>query len=211
MDPEELAAVGERAREQLAARHDVREVVLASVRPTIQASAASIRATHRGEFDLATTRRDEAAAHLVRANGALVAAPEARFAGNLRDAEKEYVEASITLAFVRGDALPTMDSLDVDAAAYLNGLCEAASELRRAALDAMRRGDLPAGERYLATMDDVYGLLVTIDFPDAVTGGLRRNTDALRAVLERTRADVTTTAVAARLQQAIEQAAPPAS
>jgi translin len=37
----------------------------------------------------------------------------------------------------------------------------------------------------------VYGVLVTMDFPDAITGGLRRSTDALRAVLERTRGDLT--------------------
>jgi translin len=138
----------------------------------------------------------------------LVAQPDVRFYGNIRDAEKEYAEAAITLAFVRGDALPTAEELGIEDAPYLNGMAEAASELRRAALDELRRSNLPAAEHLLATMDDVYSMLLTIDFADALTGGLRRTTDALRAVLERTRSDLTTAAVAMRLQAAIEKASP---
>ena len=104
-----------------------------------------------------------------------------------------------------GDPLPTADELGVDVQPYLNGMAEAASELRRQVLDCLRAGDSGAGRELLATMDDVYALLVTVDYPDAVTGGLRRTTDALRAVLERTRGDVTNAVVAARLQAAVQQ------
>ncbi len=126
-------------------------------------------------------------------------------AGYSQDALKEYAEASLTLALVRGSELPSAEQLEVQAAAYLNGLAEAASELRRYILDGLRNGDSTDSERLLTAMDDVYGLLVTVDYPDAVTGGLRRTTDALRAVLERTRGDLTTTLRQVQLVTALRQ------
>jgi translin len=100
--------------------------------------------------------------------------------------------------------MPTAEELGVPVASYLNGMAEAASELRRQVLDLLRAGDSARAEELFATMDDVYAVLVTVDYPDAVTGGLRRTTDALRAVLERTRGDVTNAVIAARLQAAVE-------
>jgi len=126
-------------------------------------------------------------------------------AGLLYDAEKEYAEAALLMALAAGGALPGHVGLDVPAAAWLNGLAEAASELRRHILDLLRAGELARAEALFAAMEDVYGALVTVDFPDAVTGGLRRTTDALRAVLERTRSDLTTTLLHARLQARIER------
>jgi translin len=102
------------------------------------------------------------------------------------------------------DALPSATVLDVAPSAWLNGLAEAASELRRNCLDRLRAGELERAESLLSAMDDVYAALVTVDHPDAVTGGLRRTTDAFRAVLERTRGDLTVTLVQARLQAALE-------
>ena len=129
-----------------------------------------------------------AAAYLAEADAALVGHPDVRYAGFIHDAKKEFAEANLTLAFVGGNPIPTADELGVEVQAYLNGMSEAASELRRQTLDCLRRDDNEEAERLLAVMDDVYGVLITIDFPDALTGGLRRSTDALRAVLERTRA-----------------------
>jgi translin len=200
----EIAALGAAARRRFEDKHNARETTIASSRRAIQACAASIRATHRGEFDAAQQLADEAAAHLAQADAATEAEPEVRTTGPLYDAKKEYVEARLTLAFVRESRLPTIDDLGVDAAAYLNGMSEAASELRREILDCLRHGHLDRAEQLMAVMDDVYSVLVTIDYPDGVTGGLRRTTDALRAVLERTRGDLTTTIVAARLQAAID-------
>jgi len=113
--------------------------------------------------------------------------------GIIRDAHKEYAEASITLALVNGKSLPSPKTLRVDDAAYLNGLGEAVGEIRRYLLDSMRRGDLSRGEELLGIMDDIYSTLVTMDYPDAITGGLRRTTDMVRGVLERTRSDLTLT------------------
>jgi translin len=141
------------------------------------------------------------------AQGALRPHPAVAFAGFLHDAEKEYAEARLVAALIGKAPLPGHAALGVEVAAWLNGLAEAASELRRHLLDRLRGGEVDRAEELLTAMDDVYALLVTIDYPDAITGGLRRTTDMLRAVLERTRGDLTTTVLQARLQAALERRA----
>jgi translin len=202
----EIADLGKRAREAFDEKHHAREITISASRRAIQACAASIRATHRGEFESARTLAVEARDHLREADAALVGHPDVRTNGPLYDAKKELAEAWLTLALVRNEPLPTPDDLSIEIAAYCNGLAEAASELRRQLLDRLRQGDLARAEELMGAMDEIYSLLVTIDYPDGVTGGLRRTTDALRAVLERTRGDLTTSMVAARLQSAIESA-----
>jgi translin len=201
---EEIQAGGEWARGVLESKHKARETTLAACRKTIQACAASIRAVHRDEFDTAEELGAQAAAHLAEAMAAVQEHPDIRHAGFVHDAAKEYAEARMTLAFVRGDPLPSADQLGVEVQAYLNGMAEAASELRRYVLDQLRRGTHERGDELLGYMDEVYSLLVTIDFPDAMTGGLRRTTDALRGVLERTRGDLTTSLLQSRLLAGIE-------
>lgn len=201
---DEIAAAGEWARDALEAKHRARETALAACRRTIQACAASIRAVHRDEFDRAEELAAQAEAHLAEAGEAVGAHPDIRYAGFVHDATKEYAEARLTLAFVRGDPLPRGAELGVEVQAFLNGMAEAASELRRYLLDQLRRGRPERGEDLLATMDEVYALLVTIDFPEAMTGHLRRTTDQLRAVLERTRGDLTTSLLQTRLLEGIE-------
>ncbi len=132
--------------------------------------------------------------------------PAVAHAGFLHDAEKEYAEAVLTRGLVEGSTLPDHEALRVGLPAWLNGLAEAASELRRHLLDRLREGSPAPAEAYLAAMEDVYEALVALDYPDALTCGLRRSADALRAVLERTRSDVTTTVLQQRLQQALEAA-----
>jgi translin len=202
----EIASLGEAARAAFEDKHRAREVTIAASRKAIQACAKSIRATHRGEYDIAEELATEARDHLSEADEALVGHPDVRTTGPLYDAKKELAEAWLTLALVRDRPLPDPDELKIDIAPYCNGLAEAASELRRQLLDRLRSGDMSRAETLMGAMDDIYSLLVTIDYPDGVTGGLRRTTDALRAVLERTRGDLTTAMVAARLQGAIESA-----
>jgi len=201
---DDIQGAGEWARGVLESKHKARETTLAACRKTIQACAASIRAVHREEYDTAEELSAQAAAHLGEALAAVAEHPDIRFAGFVHDASKEYAEARMTLAFVRGDPLPTADDLGVEVQAYLNGMAEAASELRRYTLDLLRRGRPERGEELLGYMDEVYSLLITIDFPDAMTGGLRRTTDALRGVLERTRGDLTTSLLQSRLLAGIE-------
>jgi translin len=203
---EEIARAGKSISAVLDEKHRARELTLRASRSTIQCSAASIRATQRGEFDLADKLAADAAGHLQQADEAVAAHLDVRHGGYLHDAKKEYAEARLTLAFVRGDPLPTHDDVGVEMPAYLNGMAEAASELRRHALDCLRADRLARAEELLAVMDEVYALLVTIDLPDAVTGGLRRTTDALRAVIERTRGDLTNAIVAEHLRIAIDRA-----
>jgi translin len=201
---DEIAAVRLRARETLDAKHAAREVTLGACRQTIQSCAAAIRAVQREEFPLAEELIADAASHVERADAAVAGHPDVRHGGYLHDAKKEFAEAHLTLAFVRGDPLPTADTIGVEIPAYLNGMAEAASELRRHTLDCLRADRLARAEELLGVMDEVYALLVTVDYPDAVTGGLRRTTDALRAVIERTRGDLTNALVAQRLRVAIE-------
>lgn len=200
-----LGPLGEAARGSLERKHAARELTLSACRRCIQRCAAAIRAVHRAEFDRAEALLREAAGLLAEADAAVAGHPDVRHGGYLHDARKEYAEGRLTLAFVRGDDPPDPAALGVDWPPYLNGMAEAASELRRSALDRLRAGDLGRAEELLAVMDDVYAVLTTVDFPDAVTGGLRRSTDALRAVVERTRGDVTTALVAERLRAVVER------
>jgi translin len=203
---DELAAAGAAARDALEAKHRAREVTLPACRAATRSCAQAIRAVHRHEFDAARDHLADAAKLLTEARDATADHPEVRTAGFLHDAQKELVEAHLTLAYVAHEPAPDAATLGVETPAYLNGLAEAGSELRRQVLDCLRRGDVDEAEALFGVMDDVYGLLVTIDYPEALTAGLRRSTDALRAVLERTRGDVTNALVAARLQSAVEDA-----
>ena len=201
---QEIADAGNDARDALEGKNTAREITLSASRRAIRSCATAIRAVHRREFTEAQALIAEAAAFLAEADAALDGHDDIRFAGFLNDAKKEFAEANLTLAFVADQRMPAADELRVEVQPYLNGMAEAASELRRQVLDCLRRDEVPEAESLLATMDEVYGLLITIDYPEALTGGLRRATDALRVVVERTRGDVTTALVAARVQRALE-------
>jgi translin len=205
---DELAALGGSVLGRLDEANAARETALAACRRTIQAASAAIRAVHRREWDQADERAGQAGAALRQAQEALAPYPALAAAGPLHDAAKEYAEARLTAALAADRPLPSPEDLGIGDAAWLNGLAEAASELRRHLLDRLREGDVGRGEELLAAMDDVYALLVTVDYPDALTGGLRRTTDALRAVLERTRGDLTTTLIQQRLRDALERRLP---
>ena len=187
----DIEALAEAASQELADKNTAREAGLSRCRDAIRNSANAIRAVHRGEFDIAKTLADKAGTLLAEAKEALREHQDIRHAGFVHDSEKEYAEARITLAFIAGHPrLPSREDLDVGLAAYLNGLAEAVGELRRFLLDSLRAGEVERCEDCLAVMDEVYGILVTFDYPDAMTGGLRRTTDNVRGILERTRGDL---------------------
>ncbi len=193
----------ELAHAYFGAKHEARERSLAHGRLLIRHAGNAIRAVHRRDWPGAEGLLAQAANEVATVKAALADLPELYYHNAVTDAFKEYAEARLTLTLVRGDDLPTPDSLDVGYVAYYNGLAETVGELRRYTLDALRRDDLITGERVLAAMDGIYELLVTIDYPDAVTGSLRRATDGVRAILERTRGDLTTAAGQRRLVQAL--------
>src|SRR5687767_13743695 len=174
--------------------HEAREAGLAKCCHLIQTSARCIRHVHRHQFDEAHKLLDEAKAIAAHARDALQPFPELYHAGYLHDAEQVMVEAAAVLAIVHGEDYPGPTELHVGIMSYLNGMGEAASEVRRYALDEMRHGDLAKAETILQQMETIYEDLITFDFADSMTGGLRRTCDALRAVIERTRSDLTATA-----------------
>jgi len=181
----------------------VRDQALIDCRQTVRWSANSVRAVHRGHLGEAASELAQAKQLITNLLEDTRVHPAIYWAGYLQDAMKEYAEAAITNAILRGEPIPEPIELGVEDAAYLNALAEAASELRRDVLDSLRVDDMTRAEDLLETMDEIYGQLVAIDFPDAITGGLRRTTDALRAVLERTRGDLTITVGQRRLENAI--------
>jgi translin len=199
-----LLANVDAVRATLTAANDAREVALPGCRTVIRLCGSSIKAVHRLQPERAAELVAEAETALRTVQAALADHPEIEHAGFLHDAEKEYVEARAVQAFVDGGSVPTAGELRVGGAAYLRGLAEAASELRRHLLDRLREGDVARAEELLGLMDDTYDALSTVDFPDAVTHGLRRTLDALRAVLERSRGDLTSAVLQLRLQRAIE-------
>jgi translin len=200
---EEFAALGELLHTQLDAVNAAREVALDACRRTIRACGSSIRAVQQRDPERAASFLSQAAATLAAAQTALAPFPAVAASGPLHDAEKEFSEANLTAALVAGRPLPSPAQLGVGIPAWLGGLAEAATELRRYLLDRLREGALGEAESILAAMDDVYDLLTGIDYPDALTGGLRRHVDALRAVLERTRGDLTISLLQHRLEAAI--------
>ncbi|NLG99076.1 MAG: haloacid dehalogenase [Chloroflexi bacterium] len=186
-----LPAIAERIHQALESRTQARDRALANARQVTRHAAQSIRAIHRGEHDNAY-QQIELARKLVRTmQEELSPFPELYYAGYTQDAIKEFVEATITCALIENQPLPPPEDLKVEYATYLNGLAEAVGELRRRCLDILRQGYSGEAERLLACMDDIYATLVTMDYPDAVTNGLRRQTDLIRGIVERTRGDLT--------------------
>jgi translin len=196
-----LDDIAARARTHFEEKNRAREGALARSREVIRASANTIRAVHRRDFDLAARLLADARAALETATAHVAAFPDVQYAGFVHDAQKEYAEASTVLAVLRGDPLPGPEQVGVDWPAYLNGLGETIGELRRFLVDGLRRNDLTAGDALLQAMDDIYDVLITIDFPDGMTGGLRRTTDVARGILEKTRGDLTVAVRQDRLER----------
>lgn len=188
----ELEGLYEHVKEQLDRENAAREQGIDLSRNSIQFSANSIRAVHRGDFEGSAKLKAQSRERVVRVQEILKPFPRIYFAGFLQDAEKEYAEASATFAMISGDPLPMPDDLGVGVAPYLNGLGEAVGEMRRHVLDLIRLNRLERGEELLGLMDDIYYLLASVDYPPALTGGLKRTNDMVRGVLERTRGDLTT-------------------
>jgi translin len=187
-----LAEVAEKIRLYFSAKDAAREKSLRLSREIIRYSANAIRAVHRQEEAGAAQILSSARSLLKELeHDVLRKQNDLAYAGFIHDAQKEFAEASTTLALVTGKSLPEPEKLGVTYAAYLNGLGEAVGELRRYLLDSLRRNDLSRCEELLDVMDDIYAVLITMDFPDGITYGLRRTSDAVRGILERTRGDLT--------------------
>jgi translin len=202
--PEHLEDIEREAVQYLGLKHAARERALPKSRATIRACANSIRATHRQEFAAAATLLEQARTLLDEMAEDLRDHRDIFFAGFVHDAQKEYAEAATFAALAQNRSLPLARDLSLDWAPYLNGLGETVGELRRYILDQLRQDNYDTCEALLRHMDDIYALLITIDYPDAITGGLRRTTDAARGILEKTRGDLTIAVSQAQLQKAMQ-------
>jgi translin len=205
---DDLDIISEHIRLDLTAQDNAREKAMPLSREVIRLAGHTIRAIHRHEYNTGRNKLSEARGMLDEAKKLINSCTELPNTHFVWDAEKEFAEASITLKLVLGEKIPAPEDLDVDNSAYLNGMAEGASELRRFLLDSLRKGDHSRGEELLGDMDEIYNVLVTMDFPDSITGGLRRTTDALRGVLEKTRSDLTLSAQQKRLEDKLDQLNP---
>ncbi|HXF73947.1 MAG TPA: haloacid dehalogenase [Actinomycetota bacterium] len=201
----DLDAISRAIRARLDAKHAARERALAASRRAIRACANAIRAIHRGEFEPARALLEEARAAIEEGREAVRDHPDVGFAGHLQDAQKEYAEARITEALVTGAPIPSPEELGVEDAPYLNGMAEAIGEGRRHILDLLRVGDVDRGEAVLSAIDDLYYVLVSMDYPDAITMNLRRSTDVARGLVERTRGDLSVGLVSRSLRDALDR------
>lgn len=197
-------SIAEKAHQAFEARNKARDQALAQARQLTRFAAHSIRAIHRSESSLAHENLDQARQLVDALKQDLLNFPDLFYAGYTQDAIKEYAEASITCAVIENQPLPTPEALGIEYAAYLNGLAETTGELRRRCLDILRQGYSTEAERLLTCMDEIYALLVTMDYADAITYNLRRHTDLVRGIVERTRADLTLSLRENRLQQALQ-------
>jgi len=204
----DLTGIAELVRGRFDAKMAGRELALPAARRSIRASANAIRAVHRGDLEDAHRLLEQSRRALAEGREAVASAhPDIYHAGFHQDAQKEYVEASLTEALVTAKPLPGPDELEVEIAPFLNGMAETIGEGRRAILDLLRRGEFDESERILDAMDELYALLVSVDYPDAITGNLRRSTDVARGLLERTRGDLSVALVQRNLQSALERLA----
>lgn len=199
-----LEQIGERILTYLDGKNAARDLALQHSRSLIRHCATSIRAAHRDELELAQEHLREAQDIKQSLRDELESYPDLYYAGYSQDAYKEFAEASIVYALFAGEPLPDPDDIGVEYAAYLGGLGEAVGELRRRTLDILRRNQTEEAERLLEVMDEIYGLLVTVDYPDAITGKLRRLTDVVRGIVERTRGDLTTSLQQDELKSALQ-------
>jgi len=188
---QKLEAITEQIRKVFDARTSARDLALAQARQLTRACSLAIRAVHRDEVETMTTHLNEARQLADTLRSSLAQHPDLLYAGYTQDALKEFVEANVTCALIRNEPLQTPEDLLVDPSTFLNGLAEVVGELRRRTLDILRHGYSTEAERLLGIMDEIYSVLVTMDYPDAITNGLRRQTDLARGIIEKTRGDIT--------------------
>jgi translin len=198
-----LEKIAEQIRQSFEVSTGIRDEALKQTRKLTRACSLAIRAVHRNEFDIMEEYLTEAQSLADKIRDDLKDHPDLQYAGYTQDSLKEFVEANVTCALVQNQALHTPEELGVEYATYLNGLAEVVGELRRRILDILRSGYSQEAERLLNHMDDIYSILVTMDYPDAITHGLRRQTDTARNLVEKTRGDVTFSLRGEDLTQAI--------
>jgi translin len=200
---DQLEAISDLIRAQFDARTAARDLALTQARSLTRYCSQAIRAVHRDEAETMHEQLGEARKLADSLRAAVAGFPDLYYAGYTQDALKEFVEANVTCALIQDQPLIGPQELGVEYNTYLNGLSEVVGELRRRCLDILRHGYSVEAERLLTQMDDIYAVLVTMDYPDAITNGLRRQTDIARNIIEKTRGDITFSLRGEHLEHAI--------
>src|SRR5512139_442419 len=200
-----LENIADGIRQHFDVRTSKRDEALKQARQLTRACSLAIRAVHRDDKEGMDTSLAEAQSLADNLRADLKEHPDLFYAGYTQDSLKEFVEANVTCALIQSQPLQTPEELGVEDATYLNGLAEVVGELRRRTLDILRSGYSQEAERLLGHMDEIYSVLVTMDYPDAITNGLRRQTDLARGIIEKTRGDVTFSLRGEHLTQAIRK------
>ncbi|NPV74749.1 MAG: haloacid dehalogenase [Anaerolineae bacterium] len=203
---ERIIEIVEQIHQAFEVRNRARDTALAQARQLTRYAAHAIRAIHRGEFQLSAENLEKARQLVAQLREDLKDFPELYHAGYTQDAIKEFCEAAITSSLIQGQYLPGPEELNVEYASYMNGMAEVPGELRRKCMDILRQGYSEEAEVLLQAMDEIYAALVTMDYPDAITNGLRRQTDLVRGIVERTRGDLTISLREEKLKRALEEA-----
>ena len=178
-------------RFELDKANGIREKILNLSRESIRKSSIAIKHLHRGEYDLADKLITENHSLIHEINNLGSEMKPIRF-GMLLTSNQEYVESIFLQAFLRKKPYPNFEDLKVPHLSYLHGLTDFVGELRRVILDTLRQDkDIEIAIEALDLMDDLYSLLLSIDYPDSLTFNLRKKTDFVRNITEKTRGDVT--------------------
>ncbi len=203
--PQKLEVIADKIHRSFEICTGERDQALAQARTLTRHCANAIRAVHRDELSLASEHLEEARSLAKSLRDNLANLPELFYAGYTQDALKEYAEAALVHALINNNEFPSHEDLQLEPATYLQGLAEAVGELRRRVLDMLLKENATEAGRLLGEMDDIYAILVTMDYPDAITGGLRRLTDVARGITERTRGDFTLSLRQERLENSLRE------
>ncbi len=204
---DQFTELAEQAHQSFEARTKARDQALAQARQLTRHASLAIRAIHRSENDLAQEHLSQALSLVNSLKDGLRGYPDLYYAGYTQDAIKEFAEASITVALIENRPLPMPGEMGIEYPTFMNGLAEVSGELRRRCMDILRAGYSAEAERLLGLMDEIYAILVTLDYPDAITNGLRRQTDIVRGIVEKTRGDLTISLRQSHLEQALQKVA----
>ncbi len=190
----------------LRAKDEKREKVITYSREVIRRAGSSVLAVHKRDRKALAENIEAAKAALEAALTLCRVQQEFYYIGPMPQAFQEYAEAACVRAMVSGKPLPTPSSLGIPVEPYTTGLADAVGEMRRYALDSLRRDDLAEAERALGLMEEIYTALKGLDFPRAVVPNLRRKVDVIRRLLEETRGDVTLAQQGHLIRESMEKA-----
>ena len=181
----------DKVREELKQKEEAKEETQKNMRKATRLSKQAILLTHRGKFA-------EAKKLLIETNKLFTALtklaqkhPELFYFGIVDAAFQEYAEAQILLSLIEKKRFISPEELNVPSIDYVLGLADVIGELRRRALDMLRRGNVRTAEKCLETMETIFSELTAMDDAYMLLPGLRRKCDIARHVIESTRGDVT--------------------